>query len=163
MKNSSTMWLVGGGAVILVLIVASVVVALLNRPQNIPLLPEGTPAGTVHRYLLAIEANEARTAYNHLSADLQEECTFEHFRDSTRHFESRDTNRDTRVTLEREQPIDDAMEVRVRITEFYVSGPFDVNEHSYTQDYLLEEIDGTWQFVDEPWPLTYCPEPEKNQ
>ena len=162
MRSSSSKWLVGGGLVILALIITSVVVGLLNRPQSVPMLPEGTPGAAVQQYLMAIEAGQARQAYDYLSADLQEKCTLEHFRDTTRHFDRRDRNdgRDTRITLENERPIDDAIEVRIRITEFNVSAPFDVNEYSYTQDYLLEELDGTWQFVDEPWPMTWCPAPE---
>ena len=161
MKSSSSKWLLGGGIVILALIIASVVVGLLNRPQNIALLPEGTPGATVQQYLLAIEAGESRQAYDYLSADLQENCTLEHFRDTTRHLDRRDSNnaRDTRITLESERPRDNAIEVQIRITEFYVSAPFDVNEYSHTEIFLLEELDGNWQFVDEPWPMYGCPEP----
>lgn len=163
MGSSSSKWLVGGGLVVVAIIIASVVVGLLNRPQSTVLLPEGTPGGTVHRFLLAIEDGESRQAYDYISADLQERCSYEHFRDTTRHFDRRDRfandSRDTRITLESEKPLDDGIEVRIRITEFQVSAPFDVNEYSYTQDYLLEEIDGTWQFVDEPWPMNWCPQP----
>ena len=165
MRSSSSKWLVGGGLVILALIIASVGVGLLNRPQSADLLPQGTPGGTVHRFLLAIEQGETRQAYQYLSADLQEKCTFEHFRDATRRFDRRDSRggRDTRIALESEQTLDDAIEVRVRITEFNVSAPFDVSERSYTQDFLLEEIDSAWQFVNEPWPMTWCPEPERTR
>ncbi|HLF04140.1 MAG TPA: hypothetical protein VI855_02870 [Dehalococcoidia bacterium] len=149
--------------VILALIIASVAVALLNRPQDQTLLPEDTPAGTVQRYLLAIEEGETRQAYNYLSSDLQGKCTFDHFRDSTRWQMRGDSTdgRDTRVTLESERPLDDAIEVRVRITEFTVSAPFNVNEYSHTESYLLEELDGKWRFVNEPWPMSWCPEPLK--
>ncbi len=163
MRSSSSKWLLGGGLVILALIIASVGVGLLNRPQSADLLPEGTPGGTVHRYLLAIEQGETRQAYEYVSADLQEKCTFEHFRDTTRQYDRRDTKggRDIRIALESEQSIDDAVEVRVRITEFRVSAPFDVNENSYTRVFLLEELDGAWRFVNEPWPMFRCPEPVK--
>ena len=167
MQSASSKWLLSGGLVILALIIASVVVGLLNRSQSVALLTEGTPGGTVQRFLLAIEDGENRKGYDYLSTELQEECTLEHFRDSTRQFNRLDrsgqNSRDTRISLESERPIDDAIEVQVRITEFRVSAPFDVNEHSYTQDYLLESLDGHWQFVDEPWPMTWCPEPERTR
>ena len=148
---------------ILALIIASVGVGLFNRPQSADLLPEGTPGGTVHRFLLAIEQGETQQAYEYLSAELQEKCAFEHFRDTTRRFDRRDTDggRDIRIALEGEQAIKEAVEVQVRITEFNVSAPFEVNEYSYTQDFLLEELEGSWQFVKEPWPMTFCPDPAK--
>ena len=167
MESASSKWLLGGGLVILALIIASVVVGLLSHSRSVALLPEGTPGGAIQRFLLAIEDGENRTAYEYLNTELQEECTLEHFRDSTRQFNRRErsgpNSRDTRISLESERPIDDAIEIQVRITEFRVSAPFDVNEHSYTHDYLLENVDGRWQFVDEPWPMTWCPEPEGTQ
>ena len=167
MESASSKWLLGVGLVILALVIASVVVSLLNRSQSVTLLPAGTPGETVQGFLLAIEDGENRKAYDYLSTALQEECTLEHFRDSTRAFNRRDrsgeNNPDTRISLESERPIDDAIEVRVRITEIRVSAPFDVNEHSHTQDFLLESLDGHWQFVDEPWPMTWCPEPERTR
>ena len=167
MQIASSKWLLGGGLVTLALIIASVVVGLLNPSQSAVLLPEGTPGGIVQRFLLAIEDGENRKAYDYLSNELQEECTLEHFRDTTRQFNRRDRSgnniRDTRISLESERPIDDAIEVRVRITKFQVSAPFDVNEHSHTQDYLLESLDGRWQFVDEPWPMSLCSKPKRTR
>jgi len=163
MRSTSSKWLAGAGLVILALIIASLAVALLNRPQTQTLLPADTPAGTVQQYLLAIEEGESRQAYDYLSSDLQGKCTFDHFRESTRWQERGDTTdgRDTQITLESERPLDDAIEVRVRITDFYVSAPFNVNESSHTQNYLLEKLDGNWRFVDKPWPMSWCPEPPK--
>ncbi|PKB56961.1 MAG: hypothetical protein BZY73_05540 [SAR202 cluster bacterium Casp-Chloro-G3] len=153
--------MLGGGLLILALIIASVVVGLLNRTQNAVLLPEGTPGAAVQQYLVAIEAGETQQAYEYLSADLQEKCTLEHFRDTARYLDRRDANnnRDTRISLESEQSVDNAMEVRILITEFNVSAPFDVNEYSHTEVFLLEELDGGWRFVDEPWPMYGCPDP----
>jgi hypothetical protein len=163
--QSSTKWLVGAGLVVLVIIVASVMVAVLNRPQEAVLLPEGTPEGTVHRYLLAIRNGETRQAYEYLDADLQERCSFEHFRSNTQHFQRQgqgtDRSRDIRVALENVEAINGEVAVRVKITEFSVSAPFNVNEWSYTQEYMLEETDGQWRFVSEPWPMTWCPQPPR--
>jgi hypothetical protein len=110
---------------------------------------------------LAIENGETRRAYDSLSADLQERCTFEYFRDSARGYDraASDDARDTRISLESERPMDNATEVRILITESSVSAPFDVNEYSHSEVFLLEQIDGTWQIVDEPWPMYDCPDP----
>ena len=157
--------MLGGGLVILALIISSVAVGLLSRSQPVSLLPEATPGGTVQRYLLAIENGETRQAYDYLSADLQEKCTFEYFRDTARGYNRIDSNdaRDTRISLESEKTVDNATEVQIRITESYVSAPFDVNEYSHSEVFLLEQLDGNWKFVDEPWPMTWCPEPPRSQ
>ncbi len=160
LQTMSSRWLAGAALVILTILVVSVVVAMLNRSRETTLLPEGTPEGTVQRYLLAIEEDGSRKAYEYLSPTLQEKCEFQHFRDSARRLDRRigGTAEDLRVTLEGTQAINGRVEVQVRITQFRVSAPFDVNEYSHTQHFVLERLDGTWRFVEPPWPMTWCPE-----
>ena len=145
-----------------------VTVAFLYRSGELPLLPEGTPEGTVHRFLLAIEQGENRRAYDYLSSQLQETCSYQHLRDSTRWFEAK-ANRNTddlRVTLEETRPVDDAVEVRVSVTRFHfsppspLSPPLNGGESSYRERFTLEKTDGDWRFVDPPWPMGRCPEEE---
>ena len=164
LQSTSSRWLAGIALVILAIIVVSVVVGLVNRPREADLLLEGTPEGTVQRYLLAVEQGESRRAYEYLGPALQERCDFQHFRDSTRRKDRRVPGRaeDLRVTLEGTQPINGTVEVRVRITQFHVSAPFDFNEYSHVQHFTLEQLDGTWRFVEPPWPMSWCPEaPER--
>jgi hypothetical protein len=161
MRSSSSKWLLGGGLVVLVLIIASLIVGLLNHSRSVPLLPEGTAGAAVQQYLLALETGESGRAYDFLSADLQKKCSAVYFRDVTRQFDRNDPNRasDSRIVLESEKPVDNAIEVQIQITDFYVSAPFDVNEITHTELFRLEKIDGNWRFVDEPWPVYGCPEP----
>jgi hypothetical protein len=164
MRSASSKWLLGAGVVILAIIVASVAVALLSRPQAQTLLPADTPSGTVQGYLLAVEAGETRQAYGYLSTDLQTKCNYDFFRDNTRGVMGSvpNRNRDTRVALESERPRDDGIEVQVRMTDFTVSAPFNVNEYSHVETFLLKKLDGNWRFVDRPWPISWgCPEPPK--
>ena len=160
LQTMSSRWLAGAALVILVILVVSLLVALLNRPREADLLPEGTPEGTVQRYLLAVEEDGGRNAYEYLSPSLQERCEFQRFRDSTRRIDRRvgGTAEDLRVTLEGTQSINGTVEVQVRITQFRVSAPFDVNEYSHIQHFSLERLDGTWRFVEPPWPMNRCPE-----
>ncbi len=160
LQTMSSRWLAGAALVILVILVVSVLVALLNSSREANLLPEGTPEGTVQRFLLAIEEDDTRNAYEYLSPALQERCEFQHFRDSARRIDRRvgGTAEDLRVTLEGTKSVNGAMEVQVRITQFRVSAPFDVNEYSHTQRFALEQLDGTWRFVEPPWPMNRCPE-----
>ncbi len=151
---------------IVIVAAVGVTVAFLYRSGELPLLPEGTPEGTVHRFLLAIEQGDSRRAYDYLSSPLQETCSYQHFRDSTRWFETKGDRYpgDLRVTLEGTQPVDGAVEVRVRITRFRVSPPspfsppFDGGESSHGERFILEMTDGEWRFVDPPWPMRRCPE-----
>ena len=154
-------------ALVTVIVAAvGVTVAFLYRSGELPLLPEGTPEGTVHRFLLAVEQGDSRRAYDYLSSQLQETCTYQHFRDSNRWIKPRgirDTD-DLRVTLEGTRTIDGAVEVRVRITRFHfsppspLSPPFDGGESSYGERFTLEMTDGEWLFIDPPWPMRWCPE-----
>ncbi len=166
MKTASSRWLAGIAVVIVVVAAAGVTVAFLFRSGELPLLPEGTPEGTVHRFLLAIEEGDKRLAYGYLSPALQETCTYDHFRESARWFEDKDIRNesDLRVTLEGTESDDGVEEVRVRITRFRVSSPspfsppFDGGESSHGERFTLEMTGGDWLFVDPPWPMSWCPE-----
>ena len=156
----------------LTVIVAAIGVTLsfLYRSGELPLLPEGTPEGTVHRFLLAVEQGDNRRAYDYLDSELQETCTYQHFRDSNRSFEAKGGRYadDLRVTLEGTESVDGAVEVRVRITRFRVSPPspfsppFDGGESSHGERFTLEMTDGDWLFVDPPWPMSRCPDAGAN-
>ena len=154
-------------ALVIVIVAAiGVTVAFLYRSGESRLLPEGTPEGTVHRFLLAIEQGDTRRAYGYLTSPLQESCGYPHFRDSIGWFEAKgDRNAgDLRVTLEGTRPVDGAVEVRVRIIRFHFSPPsplappFDPGESSYGERFTLEMTEGEWLFVDPPWPMSRCPE-----
>ena len=148
-----------------------VTMAFLSRSAEIPLLPEGTPEGTVHRFLLAVERGETRRAYAYLDSQLQEICTYQHFRQFVRWFEAKSDRHpdDLRVTLEETRPDNGAVQVRVRIIRFHASPPsppspfsppFDGGESLQGERFTLEMIDGEWQFIDPPWPMRWCPEAE---
>ena len=158
--------------VIVIVAAIGVTVAFLYRPGELPLLPEGTPEGTVHRFLLAIEEGNSRRAYDYLSSELQESCTYQHFRDTIRWFEAKGDRYtgDLRVTLEGTKRVDGAVEVRVRIIRFHFSPPsplappFDPGESSYGERFTLEMTVDDWRFVDPPWPMRWCPEsPESRE
>jgi len=154
-------------ALVIVIVAAiGITVAFLYRSGELTLLPEGTPEGTVHRFLLAIEGGESRRAYDYLTPSLQETCSYEHFRDTIRWFEAKG-NRDSgdlRVTLEGTKPVEGAVEVRVRIIRFHFSSPsplappFDSGESSLGEHFTLEMTDGEWLFIDPPWPMNRCPD-----
>jgi hypothetical protein len=154
MQSASSRWLVGVAVVVTALVVVSVVAAVLGRSE-VALLPEDTPEGTVQRFLQAMEEGDPRAAYSYLSADLQQRCTYQGFRDSTLRFD----REDRRITLEGTEPLDGGVEVEVRITTYRVDPPFGARESSFTARYTLEKEGGAWRFTDPPWPQSWCPEP----
>ena len=159
LQSMSSRWLAGMALVILVLIVVSVVVALVNRQREVDPFSLGTPEATAQKYLLALEEEDLRNAYEYLSPALQERCDFQHFWDTSR--EERmvgDTYEDMRLTLEGTQPINGSVEVRVEIEKFQVSAPIEFKGYSHTQRFTLEQLGGTWRFVEPPWPMYRCPE-----
>ena len=153
--------------VIVVLAGVSIIIALLDRRGEPTLLPEGTPEGTVHRYLLAIENGETEAAYGYLDAEIQETCDSQRFRDSLRGFRGDGFNagfsetEDLRVTLVDTREVEDRVEVQVRITRFRVTPPFGANEYSHGERFVLKQTGGAWAFVEPPWPMRFCPQAEK--
>ena len=145
---------------VLVLVGVSAAVALFDRRGEPELLPEGTAQGTVQHYLLAIENGDDRRAYGFLNAQLLETCDFQHFRDSLRGVQpgSGSRDQDLRITLLDATPVDDAVEVMVRVTRFRLDPPFGGNEYSQQERFVLEQIDGSWRFTIPPWPMRRCPD-----
>lgn len=152
-QDPSTKWLAGIAVVVLALMVLSVAVALLNREGEVTLFAEDTPEGSVQRYLLAIEEGDLRTAYQYVGTELQADCTYSHFQDSSRWFEVGNV----RVTLQGTKPLDGEAEVEVLITRFYVDPPFSSGESSQPVRYSLEQDGTVWRFVEPPYPMEWCP------
>ena len=132
-------------AVVVVIVAAvGVTVAFLYRSGELPLLPECTPKGTVHRCLVAVEQCDRRRAYDYLSPQLQDTCSYDYFRDSIRWLESKDIRNanDLRVILEGTESDNGVVDVQAKITRFHVSPPspfsppFDGGESSYGERFM---------------------------
>ena len=66
--SASRRWLAFFGIAIGIVVVVAVSVAVFNK-DNITLLPEDTPQGTVQRYLIAIQSKDYHKAYSYYSHD----------------------------------------------------------------------------------------------
>ena len=163
LKTASSRWLAGLALAVVVLAGVSMIIALVDRRGGPSLLPEGTPEGTVHRYLLAIEKGETEAAYDYLGPEVQETCDSQHFRDSQRGFLGGgfQENQDLRVTLVDTREVEDRVEVQVRITRFRFSPPFGADEYSHGERFVLKQSGGRWAFIEPPWPMRWCPQAEK--
>jgi hypothetical protein len=65
--NSSNRWLIIFAIVIGILVIATVSLVLLIKGNEVTLLPENTPQGTVQRYLIAVQEKDYPEAYSYLS------------------------------------------------------------------------------------------------
>lgn len=145
------LWLIGGGVFLGILLVGSVILALTQKED---LLPLGTPEAAIQDFLKAAEADDFQVSYDFLSEDLKAECQLEDFV-RQRPFEVSRIE-DSRISLEKTTSVGEITFVDVRVSQFYGSGPFGSSESTYTQQYSLRQEDGLWKFSVYPWPYNNC-------
>lgn len=148
-------WLVGAVTFVIALVVGGVAVALVTGRGDVADLPSDSPEGVVQRYLLAIEEEDYREAYNYLSSDVRRECRYEYFINEVSFTEIRDS----RATLEGKRVEDDRALVKARITVFEPGGLFGPSEYSYDRTFHLKLEDRQWRLTsipEAPWPV-WCP------
>ena len=151
-KSASARWLAGVGAGVAVIALASIIVAVAGGTGDPPLLPDGTPQGTVQRYILGIDSGDFDTAYALLATDVQETCSLTDFRSQSRFRQ----NKDTRVRLEEVIEQGSGTQVAVRISSFSGRPLFDLSEHSYTVRFFTREGADGWRILEAPWPFPSC-------
>jgi hypothetical protein len=151
-QSPSARWLLGIALAVAAVAVASVVLVLVRQPER-SLLPEDTPEGVVQRYVLAIQRQDFREAYSYLNDNLQEACAYSYFSDSTRYWLSNNVS----VELGDTERLDGRAIVEIRITNEDTSPFAGRTGYSYTEQFVLTEVDGAWRFSEPPPPSGYCP------
>ena len=73
--NSSRRWLIIFAIVISILVTMTVFLVLLTKGNEVTLLSENTPQGTVQRYLIAVQEENYQEAYGYLSIDESQRIT----------------------------------------------------------------------------------------
>ena len=144
----SRVWLIGVAVFVVTLVVAGLVIALVTT-RDADVLPADSPAGTVQRYLLALQDHDYRLAYDYLSAETKRSCDLEDFLRFARDGELRDS----RMTLEDTEVFDGRAIVTARVTVFYpdIFGP---SEYSYDRTFDVRLEQGQWRL---DWPDFRCP------
>lgn len=151
----SKFWLFGAVTLVAALVVGGVTVALIAGGGDVELLPSGSPEGVVQRYLLALEGEEYREAYDYLSSDLRRECRYDDFLKGASETEIGESH----VTLEGASIDDGSALVKARITVFDPGRLFGPSERSYDRTFHLELENGQWRLgsiPETPWPV-WCP------
>jgi hypothetical protein len=143
-------WLLIVTVLIAVSVIVGIVVAVTTGDDE--LLSASSPEGIVQRYIKALREEDYPQAYNYLSGEWQNDCSYEQF---VRWWPSRYHSTDSQVTLEQTRIGDDRAQVTVRFTE--MTNTFPPVENSYEVTYHLKREDEEWRLSvlpDGPWP---CP------
>lgn len=135
----SKAWLIGVTVLVAALAAAGIVVALVARGEK--LLPADSPEGALHRYLRALEDQDYKVGYGYLSASSRATCSLDDFVVQASYREVRDSH----MTLEDTQRLDDTAVVSARVTVFDPEVPFGANEYSYERTFQLKLEDGQWR------------------
>jgi hypothetical protein len=146
----SKIWLIFVAAVVTALLVSAVAIAIVTTRGGVDLLPADSPEGVVQRYLLALEKEDYREAYDYLSSDLRRRCSLEDF--VGRGYWPGDGG--DHVTLEKTQSFNDHAVVRAKVTVFDPDVPFGTSERSYDRTFHLRQEAGQWRLTGPDW---WCP------
>ena len=143
-------WLLAAVAVVATLLVGAVAIAIVTTRGGVDLLPADSPEGVVQRYLMAIEREDYRAAYDYLSSDLRVSCSLDDF--VRRGYWPEPTG--DHVTLEKTQRFDGRARVTARVTVFNPDVPFGASEYSYDWTFQLRLEEGEWRLTGPEW---WCP------
>jgi hypothetical protein len=132
---------------IVVLVVAALALALNRTAQGY--LPDTTPGGVAHNYLLAIKQRDDERAYSYLSPDLRGyPPTVEEFSVdiNSRYSWSFDHDSST-ISIDDERITGDRAVVTVGETRFYEGGLFSSNQYRNSFSVTLSRQGEVWRLV----------------
>jgi hypothetical protein len=146
--NSSRRWLIIFAIVISILVITTVSLVLLTKGNEITLLPENTPQGTVQRYLIAVQEENYQKAYDYLSLDPSQKITT--YNDWLRMVIGRPqiSNQSTwKATLGKTTQNGDIATVEVTVDTIRPEGPFEDSLRSQQIVFQLSKIGGKWRIT----------------
>ncbi len=155
MKSSDKFLIAIVGGIVLLVVIALVIV--LTKPEP-TYLPEDTPEGIAHNYLLALQKEEYERAYSYLSPNLKNyPRTLTAF---TREIDDNPwrfrTNTDATLAVRGTEITGDFATAAIYETRFYGGDLFDSGQSSYAFEIELEKIDGEWKIVEAPYYFAWC-------
>ena len=142
--NSSRRWLFIFTTIIGILVITTISLVLFTKGNEVTLLPEDTPAGTVQRYLIAIQEKNYQKAYSYLSFDpSQKITTYDDWLRMIGGPQIPDQSTWKASLGKTTQNVDNA-NVEVTIDTFRPGGPFGDPVHSQQILFLLSKNDSRW-------------------
>ena len=147
--KTSTRWLLGFGVAIGVLVIVAVVLVLTIPAQEVYLLPEDTPEGTVQRYFLALQDEDYLKAYDYVSFPPNERYPYEEWRGP---FISSGEKREFKVIMGKSLVKDNEATVDVVVDVYRPGGPFENPVHTQHITFFLKKEGTSWK-ITSPWDL----------
>lgn len=141
--DSSRRWLIIFAIVIGVLVIATVSLVLFAKENQVTLLPENTPQGTVQRFLIAVQDKDYLKAYNYLSLDQTGKIiTYNDWIMRVSYVQST-----WKATLGKVTENGDNATVEVTIDIISPGGPFENSTYSQQLTFQLIKENGLWFIV----------------
>lgn len=147
--KSSNKWLLGFGTVLGILVILAVVLVLtIPGSDEVELLPENTPEGTVQRYVFAIKNRNYEEAYAYLSTSaIDEEERYYSFEEWSRIVVSHDNSDAWRATIGDAEYHGGKAFVTVTIEIFDPEGLFRDPVRTRYYPFILEKRDNAWKIT----------------
>ena len=147
--KSSSKWLIGFGAVIGALMITAIVLVLaIPTDDEGDLPPEGTPEGTVIRYLKAIESGNYTRAYGYLSksalAEHEEYSYMDTYEKWLKRYVYRPGGDAWKITIGEITELDEFTTVMVTVSIFEPESPFSNPVRTFQELFILEKENGRW-------------------
>jgi uncharacterized membrane protein YvbJ len=142
MKTSSR-FLLGFGIIILAIVAVAVILAVTGGNQQVKLLPETSPEGTVQRFLMAVKDHDFQKAYS-LLAPQPEQVKGDTYENWVRSVQSpRDTS-SWKASILKSTVRDNDATVEVAVDIIRPEGPL-INPVTTNQVvFMLQKQDGKW-------------------
>jgi|WetSurMetagenome_2_1015567.scaffolds.fasta_scaffold917275_1 hypothetical protein len=152
MKNSSR-FLLGFGIFIVVVVAVAVIIALVGGNEQVKLLPEDSPEGTVQQFLMAVKAQDYPKAYGYLhpQSDQLKENSYDNWIRSAQSYRDSST---WKASIVKSTVRENDATVEVKVDVFRPEGPLanPVNTNRIT--FLLQKENAKWMInspVDMYW------------
>ena len=147
--NSSRRWLFIFAIVIGVLVIATISLVLFTKGNNVTLLAEDSPQGTVQRYLIAIQEKDYQKAFSYLSFSPADKITT--FNDWILSIGMPQTSNQStwKATLGTITQNGDSANVEVIIDTLRSGGLFGDSQFSQQINFLLMKTNNAW-FISSP-------------
>lgn len=148
--KSSNRFLLGFGIIITVLVIAAIILVVTNHDE-IDMLPEDTPQGTVQRFLLAVQEHDIQKAYTYLNiVENDMKLTYDDWIQSNSN-EFQATQTTWKATLGNTVITDDTALVEVLFDVFQSGSPFEDPILTRRYIYQLGRTNDTWFITERPW------------
>ncbi|MFA5316496.1 MAG: hypothetical protein WC369_03655 [Dehalococcoidales bacterium] len=147
--KSSSRFIIVSGIVIGILIVVTIALVLANRSNDVTLLPEDNPNGTVQRFLVAIQEKDYPKAYGYLQLD-ENGRTVPYNEWVQSNYPPLSTQSVWKAAIATTTVTDNTAMVEVFVDTFRPGGPFQDPVSTRIVSFQLTKIDDAWYITTRP-------------